>query len=121
MKKNIKDLWVKALKSGEFNQIQGQLEKDGKYCALGILWVLALVNGICTYDERSDGGRFDNRRSTLSYNVMNWAGIKNFLDPGAGVVKFMHKGKGRSISEMNDHGSDFNEIARVIEKKWKEL
>lgn len=121
MKKNIKDLWIKALKSGEFDQTQGHLELNGRYSALGVLSVLALINGICTYDERSDGGRFDGRMSSLSYNVMNWAGIKNYLDPGAGLVRFMQSGNERSIAEINDEGSDFKEIARLIEKKWKDL
>lgn len=121
MKKNIKNLWVKALRSGEFAQTQGQLELNGSYCALGVLSALALINGICTFDERSDGGRFDNRRTTLSYNVMNWAGIRNYLVQGAGLVKFVEKGKESSIAELNDEGCDFIEIANLIEKSWKEL
>jgi hypothetical protein len=56
MKREIAELWSKALRSGEFKQTTGQLEKDGKYCACGVLAAIALTEGICTYDV---GGKFD--------------------------------------------------------------
>ena len=46
--------WVKALNSGEFKQGQMRLYDPEKnsYCCLGVLCDLALVEGVCSYDER---------------------------------------------------------------------
>ena len=33
----IKKKWVAALRSGEYEQGQGYLQKDGKFCCLGVL------------------------------------------------------------------------------------
>ncbi len=108
MKLEIKNMWTKALRSGEFKQCRGQLEKGSSYCALGVLSALALVEGICTYAE---GGKYDGKRLTLSYNVLDWADIKDkrgrFDDTG--------------IAILNDSGASFEEIADTIDKNWENL
>ena len=120
MNKNIKKLWIKALKSGEFKQGVGFLEKDGKYCALGILSLLALVEGICTYKEERGVGGFDNKRFNLSFNVMKWAGIaqddERFLDPEEHKVLLTVRNTKTSILELNDSGKSLKEIAMFVEK-----
>ena len=120
MNKNIKKLWIKALKSGEFKQGVGFLEKDGKYCALGILSLLALVEGICTYKEERGVGGFDNKRFNLSFNVMKWAGIaqddERFLDPEEHKVLITINNTKTSILELNDSGKSLKEIAMFVEK-----
>lgn len=121
MNEKIKNLWVKALRSGEFEQGYGCLEKKGKYCALGVLSVLALLDGECTYSEDEVCGRFDNKKFFLSYNVMRWAGFKAFLNEGKGKSPIKFKGKLTSIAELNDEGKSFKELANIIEKIWKEL
>ncbi len=120
MNKNIKKLWIKALRSGEFKQGVGFLEKDGKYCALGILSLLALVEGICTYKEERGVGGFDNKRFNLSFNVMKWAGIaqddERFLDPEEHKVLLTVRNTKTSILELNDSGKSLKEIAMFVEK-----
>jgi hypothetical protein len=37
MKSELKDEWVRALRSGDYKQGNGALLKDGKYCCLGVL------------------------------------------------------------------------------------
>lgn len=37
MPKDMKQRWIDALRSGEYKQAQGALEKDGGYCCLGVL------------------------------------------------------------------------------------
>ncbi len=40
------DVWVKALRSGEYSQVQSALMKDGGYCCLGVaerVWYPDLV------------------------------------------------------------------------------
>jgi hypothetical protein len=119
MNQRVKKLWVCALRSGEFKQGKGFLSRDGKYCALGVLSVLAMLEGECTYSEDNGVGRFDNRRFRLSYNVMKWAGIaqegERFLNPQELGVLLKLKKKETSILELNDNGKSFSQIARIIE------
>lgn len=113
MNERVKNLWVKALKSGEFKQIKGKLHDGKGYCALGVLAALAMLEGQCTYGP---GNTFDGRSSTLSFNTMKWAGIdvdedgELKLTKGAGKVLV----KQTSIAELNDIGLSFNEIAKII-------
>jgi len=120
MDQRIKKLWIKALLSGEFKQCKGHLSKNGQYCALGVLSVLALLDGVCTYNEEDGVGLFDNRKFLLSYNVMKWANIaqekERFLDPDEHSVKINIKGKWTSVMELNDEGKSFKEIASLIER-----
>lgn len=37
MNKRVKKKWLEALRGGEYKQGRGELEKDGKYCCLGVL------------------------------------------------------------------------------------
>jgi hypothetical protein len=123
MIKEAKDLWVAALKSGEFKQTHSRLHDGKGYCALGVLAALAMLNGQCTYSPKKES--FDGRWQTLSFNIMKWADIAQFddefLEKGAGKVKFMYKGKRTSIGDLNDSGVGFKELADIIEKHWKEL
>ena len=110
----IKDMWVKALKSGEFKQGTEFLERDGKYCALGILSLLSLVEGQCTYNQVDGLGRFDNKRYTLSYNTLTWAGmdLENFK------AEVIYEGELTSIADLNDRGLSFQKLAQIIERKF---
>lgn len=121
MNANIKKLWIKALRSGEFKQYRGRLEKDGKYCALGVLSVLALLDGVCTYNEDKEGGRFDNKKFGLSFNVMVWAGLQNIYFENAGYVSLKVSGKKTTIAALNDSGATFSEIADIIEDAGEEI
>ena len=110
----IKDMGVKALKSGEFKQGTEFLERDGKYCALGILSLLSLVEGQCTYNQIDGLGRFDNKRFTLSYNTLTWAGM-GLEDFKAEVI---YERELTSIGDLNDRGVSFKELARIIDRKF---
>lgn len=118
MDQRVKELWIKALVSGEFKQCRGYLSKNDKYCALGVLSVLALLEGVCTYNELAGNGLFDNRKFTLSYNVMRWADIAQeddrFLDPREHEVKVNFNKRKTTILNLNDEGKTFREIAQII-------
>ncbi len=119
MNKRIKKLWIQALRSGEFKQGRGYLERGNRYCALGVLSVLALVEGQCTYAPENNLGKYDNKKYSLSFNTMAWAGIAQendyFLEPGAGLVKFHLQGRLTSIQKLNDDGLSFAEISKIID------
>jgi hypothetical protein len=120
MDKRIKKLWINALRSGEFKQGRGFLEKNGCYCALGVLSALALVEGICTYEEINGLGTFDKRKINLSFNIMKWADIaqdnERYLIPSEHGVIVKFQGKVTTIMELNDKGMSFKRLATIIER-----
>lgn len=120
MKKKIADLWVKALRSGEFKQGKGRLERRGdtkEYCCLGVLCELALLEGVMDYHPLYGYGELDvigaYNNYTLPLTVQNWAGIQT------GNPEINSIGR---LSHLNDvKGKSFSEIANIIEKHYKEL
>ena len=87
MKREVRDNWVKALRSGEYEQGEMNLKDRGKYCCLG---VLGEINGV-DLDTPADG---------------RYAAIEPFHAP-YDWMKF---------ASMNDCGLyDFNQIADYIE------
>lgn len=113
MKKEIKDRWVKALRSGDYPQGKEALAQDGKFCCLGVLCDLAAKAGVVkeyTYDY----GRgptvvygAEGTTALLPKEVMKWAGLNT---PGP------HINESESLTGMNDtFGADFNTIADAIE------
>jgi len=114
MKKQIADMWVDALRSGEFKQGFSHLEADGANCCLGVLCNLALIEGVCDYDGRRDVSRFDGVSGCLPPSVMAWAGmVSRYGSPVDGET---------SLVNLNDGAmSSFNEIADAIEKNYEKL
>lgn len=51
MKPEIKEMWVKALRSGEYEQGMHQLVADNKYCCLGVLCDIARKCGVVELRE----------------------------------------------------------------------
>lgn len=98
MDKEIKRRWVEALRSGKYEQGQGKLLHSGKFCCLGVLCDIQGVPreeitkyAISPFDEES--------------------GLRAFA-PIRGLLPFASIGK---LSEMNDNGRNFDEIATYIE------
>jgi hypothetical protein len=113
MNSTIKKKWIAALRSGEYTQGKKQLHtKEGSFCCLGVLCDLYLKEKGLVWEEDSDGEGYelvygDRRYITIPpLNVREWAG----LEPD------MNSYRGDSLIKHNDElGSDFNEIADVIE------
>ena len=130
MKKNIAEIWVKALRSGKFKQGRNALKyktKDStRHCCLGVL---------CELYQKKHKRKLPTSTSTDRFNmeiprgakfttfadcgidlpekVMKWAGMKSEV----GFVR----STGECLASMNDERMRFNKIAEVIEKKSKEL
>ena len=120
MNKKVKKLWVKALRSDEFLQGTDFLDAQGRYCALGVLAVLGLLEGQCTYNQIDRVGCFDQKKRSLSFNILKWADIaqdqERFLHPAEQEVIVTYKGKKTTIAKLNDLGLSFKEIAHIIQK-----
>lgn len=109
MDKDIAGIWVKALRSGNYEQGSGNLQNMNGFCCLGVLCDLGSKNGVTTIktDDRLVGNYLSNQKS-----IVSWSGV------GSTKGDF---GDGVSLADLNDGGTNFNELADLIEKHWPEL
>jgi hypothetical protein len=122
MNPEIKADWLSALRSGEYQQGAGRLKivgEDGEkpsYCCLGVLTDLAAKAGVVEwYDLNSLGGVREDEgyieTGVLPVAVQYWAGL-----PGNNVGTYSSETK--VLTELNDDGVDFEEIANIIEENF---
>lgn len=135
MNQEIKARWLEALRSGEFKQTNGYLsiqsaipdddQFDG-YCCLGVLCEIAVADGVVVKQRVGENSFFEYGNpekddwdySVLPLSVREWAGLQeanpsvNALDKDADadLMDFWCP-----ISEPNDNGSTFSQIADWIE------
>lgn len=127
MNKEIKEIWVKALRSGKYTQCKGALRKDFSdqkyFCCLGVLCDLHRKLVLKTSDKvwikRKNANKEDKTYvrhmhvEFLPASVADWAGIP--LNGGPTTrVPLEH---GNDLAHHNDNGVTFNEIADIIEKE----
>ena len=120
MKPEIKQKWLNALRSGEYTQSQERLRSDDGYCCLGVLCDLYIdenkgydwsedVNHYLFISHNSDSYYEDNY---LPFPVMEWACLKD-----SNPIVIDNDGGRVALSDLNDTGVSFNEIADYIEKQ----
>ena len=110
-------LWTDALESGQYEQCGGVLERDGKYCCLGILCHLFCENVKDIRKETELGTiQYAGDRLALPLEVMEWAGLTH----KEGMFKDEND-RANLLSGLNDGGQSFNTIAKVIKSKPKGL
>jgi hypothetical protein len=127
MKSLVKSVWATALRSGHYHQIRSFLHRGGPqdFCAMGVLcdlYRLSLPSGheraeTCwTATDRSAPYRLLDQTVVLPFAVQVWAGMQSTNGRLPGAVLYGHtRIPGRGISELNDNGADFKEIALIIE------
>jgi hypothetical protein len=116
MDKNTKDLWVKALRSGDYRQGQHQLRtQDDRFCCLGVL---------CDVFQKETGrGRWDGNHFELAELGTSSAFPPDYMlaELGLGVLEDVLLREGEVgwalfFATMNDYqGRSFSEIADYIE------
>lgn len=116
MKKKWADKWVKALRSGKYQQIRGQLFRDREeqfvkdilpagYCCMGVLAHLVRP-------DRPPRG------INLPGSIVDEVGMNS--DRGELPSRYFRRVD--SLVGMNDDaGRNFKQIADTIEKHWREL
>lgn len=100
--------WVKALRSREYKQTTGMLgNKHVGYCCLGVGCVISGAN-----DEELDN------ESIILYRESGYGISKAVLDTIPDELKGGYKENNlvRQLTEMNDEGKTFSEIADWIEQ-----
>lgn len=99
MNKRIKREWIKALRSGEYEQTRRRLCDDTGFCCLGVLW-----------DITQDGYWY-------YIDVVGWRASK-YGDAGAygKIAKILGRPYVKNYcASMNDNGKTFDQIANWIE------
>ena len=116
MRVEIKKMWLDALRSGEYKQGQLALRTDDKFCCLGVLCDLHHKNSDAELNWEYCG---DNSRrmycpktyagddAFLPKIVMDWAGLAYYECSESIILS--------KLANCNDSGSDFLEIANIIE------
>lgn len=105
MNEEIKAKWVTDLTSGDFEQGRHNLEKDGKFCCLGVLSRQALEAGVSKrLVEPSGLAVYDGYHEAFpSEAVLEWADLDDEL--------------AWQLAYKNDNGLSFNEIAAIIQEE----
>lgn len=115
MKQEIADLWIQALKSGEYKQTRRALRQGDAFCCLGVLCDLhSKHSGEKWYMDQSGDGWYLHNTGLLPEPVFTWAGMKT----SAGVYQYDVP---LSLSSHNDHGMSFEHIAEIIKEHVKDL
>jgi hypothetical protein len=130
MNSQVKEKWIAALRSGEYAQASERLRSNDGFCCLGVLCDLYAqepftqgwkFNG--EYEESPlpmDYWYFDGESEFLPQSVMEWAGL-SLPNP---LVKLDFEEEDEmswsyrdEISNLNDSGYSFTELADIIEKQ----
>lgn len=107
MKKDIKKLWVKALRSGQYKQGTDCLRTGEKFCCLGVL---------CDLHAKATGDFWKNKNvyyeetGVLPIPVMRWAGLNN-KNPYIGDYALSQYNDGEDCKKQS-----FKKIAALIQR-----
>lgn len=101
---DIKEQWITALRSGQYEQGKKSLCENGKYCCLG---VLSKLQGRLTEDGLDGTDPQYRTHTLLSEDNPLYATIYQSRNEG-GLVMF-------TLTLLNDRGVTFTEIADVID------
>lgn len=114
MNQAVKEIWVDALRSGDYKQGKHALHNNSedKYCCLGVL--CDLYGREKGYKKNwKNNGEFNRSHDAdyLPIRVMKWAGLNTTL-PRVSI-----KGEPKSLATLNDgSGYGFKRIAHIIER-----
>lgn len=122
MNPEIKEKWLKALRSGEYKQGRGSLQKSGnRFCCLGVLCDLYQKEHPTSFWDKDhptsfwDGYKFvisEGRIRTAlpPQKVLDWAGMVD--------VFYIDNNSLQNLASKNDEGASFKQIADIIEKHF---
>lgn len=112
MNEEVKQKWLEALRSGEYEQGKEMLRRhDDKFCCLGVLTDLYVKDNATEWQVNDNGDWYvgdDGETQFLAFEVQEWAD----LHTSAGAYE------DGELIEDNDVGTPFSEIADIIEKEF---
>ena len=99
---------IAALQSGKYTQTKGRLRDGDAFCCLG---VACDISGIGKWN----GNSYSSEEDVLTNEVRDYFGFHN---SNGGVRDYTTES---CLSELNDQGHSFTEIADFIEANWERL
>lgn len=120
----IRNKWVKALTSGKYKQGKSFLRKKRgeteRFCCLGVLCELAVKAKVIPAPELKDQGIYeyiDYNQAGLPQEVKNWVGLSGeYGEYKVGTVTLAGKVlEDNSLASLNDKGTKFKTIAKLIQ------
>lgn len=130
MNPEVKAAWLTALRSGEYTQGRGKLNKGGEFCCLGVLCDIAVKQFDIQVDLEEVAGcgdeeccppvmTYDGQESFPPAAVLDWSGLRNESGILAERVYVPEAGEYTwALYSANDLGLSFAEIANVIEEQF---
>ena len=117
--------WVKALRSGKYQQSKGALKDAYGFCCLGVACELyAIETGVGNWDRHhqsvlsSERGckfkeycSFDGEPSCLPLRVKVWLGLEDAFG------RYKDAAEEYDLATQNDRGLSFEDIASIIESE----
>lgn len=98
MNADIRRLWIKGLRAGTHKQCRGQLRKDGRFCALGVLCDVVDPGG-WRPAPRGDCWPHHQMRGAVSQRVLRACGLTSAQ---ADVVSTLNDREKASFAEIAD-------------------
>lgn len=105
MRAELKKKWIEALRSGKYKQTKGVLRNESGFCCLGVLCDISGEE----WEPGSDGEFY--AKGMSSWSVIS-GDLRAELGPDENVCDDVHD----KLTDMNDYGSSFEEIADWIEE-----
>jgi hypothetical protein len=108
--------WVEALRSGKYKQGKAYLRKGDKYCCLGVACELAIESGVKVLVDKIDNNThyYNNKTKKLPREVTDWLGLKTDIGEFDRTEQYVYN---NSLTNLNDNGKTFNDIADIIESE----
>lgn len=113
MNSQIKQKWIDALKSGEYQQTSNNLRTEQGYCCLGVLcdlYAKEKSDDDVRWSQYYDEYVFLGEDSILPGEVREWAGLSD------NDVFYTDDGEGVYLAYLNDSGTNFEQLAQIIEE-----
>lgn len=107
MNKELKEKWIKALRSGKFKQGRSFLNANDKYCCLGVL---------CEIHPEIEKNRDDAINNGYLFYYGNKQ-MRSVLNSAFRKEVGIDDNQQSTLISMNDSGYTFNQIADWIEDK----
>lgn len=125
-------LWIDALRSGDYEQGQGALNKDNKFCCLGVLCEVAIKDGVkmevraYEYASPVDGGIHEAEMVYDGFTSFPPPAVRKWLEIDTSNVRVLAPStyepdsvESFSVVNLNDsQGRSFAFIADALEKTF---
>jgi hypothetical protein len=117
--RDAKNLWLEALRSGQYEQGVGSLNKDDKLCCLGVLCEVAIGQGVDVSKEGEISGwiSYGGETAVLPFEVAEWSGVDSCGEIPVSVGVDDDGDPYTNLADLNDNKVPFNTIADIIEEQ----